>query len=74
MRQNVKRQSFKVAHNPNYDRDQTRLDSMVHKFFDKKLKPGGICLQINLCQIKNLQINFINQSLKNLKEKSSFII
>ena len=61
--------AFKVARNPNYDRDQRGLASMVYKFFDKKLKGGGIRLQINLCQINNLQMNFINQSLKNLKEE-----
>ena len=39
--------------------------SMVYKFFAKKSK----AVVLNLGQINNLQVNFINQLLNNLREK-----
>ena len=38
----LKDKAFKIASNPNYDRYQKGLASMVYKFFDKKFKGSGI--------------------------------
>ena len=34
--------AFKIASNPKYDGYQTRLTSMVYKFFDKKSSRSGV--------------------------------
>ena len=51
--------AFNIAKNPKYDEYQRALASMVYKFVDKKSSGRGI---------NNLQINFINHLLKNLKK------
>ena len=60
----LKDETFKISSNPKYDGYERGLASMVYKFFDKKTK-GSV---LNLCQINNLQMNFINQLLENLKD------
>ena len=62
--------AFKIASNPIYDGYQRRLAAMVYKmFFIKNLK----VVVLNLCQINNLQLSFINQLLDKLK-KEKFIL
>ena len=39
--------AFSIAKNPKYDGYQRGLASMVHKFFDKKLKGSGVNNNIN---------------------------
>ena len=46
--------AFNIAKNPKYDGYQRGLASMVYKFFDKKLKGGGI----------NISLEFNEQSAK----------
>ena len=65
----VRDKAFKFANNPKHIGYQRGLASMVYKFFDKYLKP----VVLNLCQINNLHMNFINQLLKNLT-KGKFIL
>ena len=55
--------AFEIASNRKYDRYQGGLAQMIFTFFDKKSN-----LILNLCQIKNLQMNFINQLVENLNE------
>ena len=58
---------FKIASNPEYDRYQRGLTSMIFRFFDKKSDSGGA---LNLYQISyNLQMNLINQLLENTNEE-----
>ena len=59
---------FNIAKNRKYDGHQRGVASMVYKCFDKK----PLVEQLNPCQINNLQMNFINQLLKNF-EKEEFI-
>ena len=54
--------TFEIASNPKYDEYQRGLASMVYKFLIKSQK----AVALNLYQINNLQINFINQLLENL--------
>ena len=70
--------AFKIASNSKYDGYQRRLASMVHKFFDKNPQVVlslrfQINLLLNLRQINNLQMNFINQLLEKFK-KEKFIL
>ena len=66
----LKDKSFKIAGNPKYDGYERGLASMVYKFFlIKNLK----VVVLNLCQINNLQINFIKQLLENLKAEKSIL-
>ena len=51
--------TFEIVSNAKSDGYQRGLASIVYKLFDKKSKDSGT----NLCQINNLQINFINQLL-----------
>ena len=55
--------AFKIASNPKYDEYQRGLALMVYKFFEKKSAGSGYITY----QINNLQMNFINQLLENLK-------
>ena len=57
-----------IAKNRKYDGHQRGVASMVYKCFDKK----PLVEQLNPCQINNLEMNFINQILKNFK-KEEFI-
>ena len=61
----AKNRALNFAKNPKYDGSQRGLASMVDKFFDKKTLLG----QLNLYQISNLQMNFINQLLKIVRKK-----
>ena len=63
----LKDNAFKIASNPKYDGYENELASMVYKFFDKNLKP----MVLNLCQLNNLQMNFINLLSENLKNAKS---
>ena len=70
---------FRIASNPEYYGYQRGLASMVYRFFDKNSAGSGVAtlakinLLLNLCQISyNLQMNFRNQLLENLK-KEEFI-
>ena len=69
----LKDKAFKIAGNRNYDGYQRGLASMVYKFFNKNLQVVvPLRLQINLLNLSqnnNLQMNFINQLLKNLKDE-----
>ena len=38
--------AFNIAKNPKYDEYQRGLASMVYKFFDKKLKSGGVNIEV----------------------------
>ena len=42
----LKDEAFKTASNPKYDGYQSRLASMVYKFFDKKSKGSGIFVSL----------------------------
>ena len=68
---------FNIAKNLKYDGYQRGLASMVYKFFDKTPLHLQINLLqvvvLNLWQINNLQMNFINQLLENLKEEESLL-
>ena len=64
----LKDKAFKIASNPKYNGYERGLDSMAYKLFDKKSAGNG-----NLCHIKNLQMNFINQLLENLKDAKSIL-
>ena len=44
----LKDKAFKIASNPNYDRYQKGLASMVYKFFDKKFKGSGISASLTI--------------------------
>ena len=61
--------ALEIASNPEYDWYQRGLASMVYKLFDQKSK-----VVLNLCQINNLQMIFLNQLLDNLKEKGLFFV
>ena len=70
--------AFQIASNPTYNDYQRGLASMVYKFLIKNLQvvAGGgrlhfqINLLLDLCQISyNLQMNLINQLLKNFKKE-----
>ena len=65
----LKKDKDKIASNPNYDGYKRGLASMVYKSFDKKSKAHGVPTLANKCQNNNLQMNFINQLLENLKEE-----
>ena len=43
----MKDKAFKIASDPNYDRYQTGLASMVYKFFDKNSSGSGITNEPN---------------------------
>ena len=58
--------AFNIAKNPKYEGYQKGLASMFYKCFDKE--PLQVVV-LNLYQINNLQINFINQLLKKLKKE-----
>ena len=62
--------AFKVASNPEYDGYQRGLTSMVYNFFDKRSAGSGIKSTSNC----NLQMNFINQLLENLKDAKSIFL
>ena len=49
----LKDKSFKIASNANYNGYERGLASMVYK--------NSKVVVLNLCQINNLQMNFINQ-------------
>ena len=55
--------TFKVKSNPKYDGYQRGSASMVYDFLIKNSQ----VVVLNLCQMNNLQINFIQLLLKNLK-------
>ena len=56
--------AFEIANNPNYNGYERGLASIVYKFFlIKNLR----VVVLNLYQISNLKMNFINQLLENLK-------
>ena len=61
---------FKIASNPKYDRYQRGLLLMIYNFLIKNLQ----VVVLNLCQINNLQMNFINQLLAKNFKKSLFFI
>ena len=63
----LKDNAFKIASNPKYDGYENELASMVYKFFDKNLK----AMVLTLCQLNNLQMNFINLLSENLKNEKS---
>ena len=65
----LKGKAFKIASNPKYYGYERGLDSMVYKSFDKKSK----VVVLNLCQINNLQMNFISQISENLKDARSIL-
>ena len=50
--------AFNIAENPNYDRCQRGLASMVYKFFDKRTS-GGAATLANKSAIKNKNISNI---------------
>ena len=54
-----------IAKNPKYDGYQRDLASMVYNFLIKNLQ----VVVLNLRQINNLEMNFINQLLKDLEEE-----
>ena len=59
-----------IPKDPKYDGYQRGFASMVYGFLIKNLQ----VVALSLYQINNLQISFINQLLKKLKEKSIFFI
>ena len=61
----LKDKALEIANDPKYDGYQRGLASMVYKFFDKNL--AEVVLTTN--QIINLQMNFINRLLKNLRDQ-----
>ena len=64
--------AFEIAINLKYDGYQRGLASMDFNSFDKKSKGSSIKY---MCKINNLQMNFINQLLENLKkEKYIFLL
>ena len=66
----LKCEAFKFASNAEYDEYERGLASMVYKFLIKNLQ----VVVFHLCQINNLQMNFINQLLKNLKDAKSIFL
>ena len=58
---------FKIISNLKYNGYERGLASMVYKFFDKKYAGSGN-------QINNLQMNFISQLLKILKDAKSILL
>ena len=62
--------TFETASNPKCDGYLRGLASMVYNFFDKKSTGRGLKMKSN--KVYNLQMNFINQLLENLK-KEKFI-
>ena len=67
----LKDKAFKIASNPKYGGYQRGLTSMVYRFFDKKsaslnkYSGNGVANKPNY----QLQMNFINQLLENLKKE-----
>ena len=66
----LKDKTFKIASNSKYDDYERGLASMFYKYFDKNLQ----VVVSNLCQINNLQMNFINKLLENLKDAKSVLL
>ena len=70
--------AFQIASNPTYNDYQRGLASIVYKFLIKNLQVVvslhfQINLLLDLCQISyNLQMNFINQLLKNFKKEEVY--
>ena len=62
--------SSDIAKNPKHDEYQRGLASMAYTFFDKKSKITDVAMQ----QMKNLQMNFINQLSENLKKEKYIYI
>ena len=60
--------AFKITSNRKYDGYERGLDSVVYKFFNKNLK----AVVLNLCQINNLQMNFIHQLLKKFRKRKVY--
>ena len=56
---------LKIVSDPKYDSYQRGPASMVYKFFEKRL----VEVVLLLIQITNLQMNFINRLLENLREE-----
>ena len=73
----LRNKAFKIASNPKYDGYHRRLALMVFKFFDKNplhLQTNLVKIVIlNLYQINNLQMSFINQLLENSKEEKCIL-
>ena len=69
----IRDKAFETASNTKNGGYQRGLALMVYKFFDKKSTGSGI-KNVKLNKINNLQMNFINQLLENLKKNSLFII
>ena len=59
----LKDKGSEIASNPKYDGYERGLPSMFYKFFHKTL------VVLNPFQIKNFQMNLINQLLENFKEE-----
>ena len=67
----IKDKAFEMSNASKYDTYQRYLASMVYNFFDKKNQKAVI---LNLCQIKNLQVNVINQLLENFKKEKILLL
>ena len=59
--------TFETASNPKCDGYLRGLASMVYNFFDKKSTGSGLKMKSD--KVYNLQMNFINQLLENLKKE-----
>ena len=62
--------AFNITKNPKHDEYQRGLASMAYTFFDKKSKITDVAM----LQMKNLQMNFINQLSENLKKEKHIYI
>ena len=62
--------AFKITSNPKYNGYERGLDLMVYNFLNKNSK----AMVLNLCQINNLQMNFIYQLLENLENAKSILL
>ena len=67
----LKDKAFKIASDPNYDRYQTGLASMVYKFFDKNSSGSGITNEPNY-QLANKLYKPIIRKFKKRKVYSLF--
>ena len=62
--------AFNIGKNPKHDEYQRGLASMAYTFFDKKSKITDVAM----LQMKNSQMNFINQLSENLKKEKYIYI
>ena len=65
----LRNKSFQIISDPKCHRYQIGLAAMVYQYFDKK-NLVELVLLLNLCQIINLQMNFLSKLLESSKQEN----